>query len=186
MTVSAATRYHDRLKKKRQAIKIKQGQLGLDEATYRLLLKRVAGVTSSTALMTQDAADAVLAELQRLGAPVSSPRPRVKNEWGFVFRLTGERQTLGKKILPLRERKIGGADPARQGHAKGLGRRHRPPGGRDECAKRLPARFAKPLETCTADELMTIIKILESGASSEHAHDPAPHRSPAAASARTR
>lgn len=162
MTVSAATRYHDRLKKKRQSIKIKQGQLGLDEATYRALLKRVAGVTSSTALMTQDAADAVLAELQRLGAPESLPRKRV-NEWGFVFKLTGERQALGKKIYRCAE-KIGALQTppvkvmpkvwvegiARQ--AAGLN------------SPEVAGKVVKPLETCAADELMTIIKILESWA----------------------
>lgn len=163
MTVSAATRYHDRLKKKRQAIKIKQGQLGLDEATYRLLLKRVAGVTSSTALMTQDAADAVLAELQRLGAPVSSPRPRVKNEWGFVFRLTGERQTLGKKIYRCAE-KIGAAQtpPVKvmpKAWVEGIARQ-----AAGMNAPEVAGKVVKPLETCTADELMTIIKILESWA----------------------
>ena len=168
MAVSAATRYHDRLKKKRQAIKIKQGQLGLDEATYRLLLKRVAGVTSSRDLLTQDAADAVLAELHRLGAPVSSPRPRVKNEWAFVFVLTGERKKLGQKIYRCAE-KIGAAQtpPVKvmpKAWVEGI--------ARQAAGLNVPeaaGKVVKPLETCAADELMTIIKILESWAKKIHA-----------------
>ena len=74
MTVSAATRYHDRLKKKRQAIKIKQGQLRMDDFEYRALLMRTAGVKSSTEINTVDKADAVLDELERLGAP---KKPRI-------------------------------------------------------------------------------------------------------------
>lgn len=77
MTVSAATRYHDRLKKKRQAIHVARRQLDLDDTAYRALLKRVAGVKSSSDLMSQEKADAVLDELARLGfqhKPKISPR----------------------------------------------------------------------------------------------------------------
>ena len=66
MTVSASTRYHDRLKKKRQAIHVARRQLDLDDATYRSLLQRVARVNSSADLNTLDKADAVLEELSRL------------------------------------------------------------------------------------------------------------------------
>lgn len=67
MNQSAATRYHDRLKKKRQAIHVARRQIDLDDATYRELLQRVAGVKSSADLMSMDKADAVLDELSRLG-----------------------------------------------------------------------------------------------------------------------
>ena len=67
MTVSAATRYHDRLKKKRQAIHVQRRQLGMEDDAYRALLQRVAGVKSSADLMTQEAADAVLDEMKRFG-----------------------------------------------------------------------------------------------------------------------
>jgi len=73
MTVSAATRYHDRLKKKRQAIHVQRRKLNMDDADYRALLKRAAGVTSSADLMTQEKADAVLDEMKRLGAPAHRP-----------------------------------------------------------------------------------------------------------------
>ncbi len=73
MTVSAATRYHDRLKKKRQAIHVQRRQLGMEDGAYRALLKRVAGVVSSADLMTQEKADAVLDEMKRFGAPARRP-----------------------------------------------------------------------------------------------------------------
>lgn len=75
MTVSASTRYHDRLKKKRQAIHVARRQLDLDDATYRSLLQRVARVNSSADLNTLDKADAVLEELSRLGF---QHKPRIK------------------------------------------------------------------------------------------------------------
>ena len=73
MTVSASTRYFDRLKKKRQAIHVQRRQLGMEDDAYRALLQRVAGVTSSADLMTQEKADAVLDEMKRFGAPVHRP-----------------------------------------------------------------------------------------------------------------
>ena len=73
MSVSPATRYHDRLKKKRQAIHVQRRQLNMDDDAYRALLKRVAGVASSADLMTQEKADAVLDEMKRLGAPARRP-----------------------------------------------------------------------------------------------------------------
>ena len=73
MTVSGATRYHDRLKTKRRAIHVQRRQLNMDDDAYRALLQRVAGVASSADLMTLEKADAVLAEMKRLGAPVRRP-----------------------------------------------------------------------------------------------------------------
>ena len=67
MAVSASLRALDRLKKKRQAIHVARRQLDLDDESYRLLLKRVAGVKSSADLNSIDKADAVLDELSRLG-----------------------------------------------------------------------------------------------------------------------
>jgi len=77
MKTSAATRYHDRLKKKRQAIHVARRQLDLDDATYRALLQRSAGVKSSADLNTVEKADAVLDELSRIGfqhKPSVTPR----------------------------------------------------------------------------------------------------------------
>lgn len=48
------------------AIHVGKGRLGLDDDTYRALLKQVAGVTSSKAL-DQDGANRVLAEMRRRG-----------------------------------------------------------------------------------------------------------------------
>ena len=67
MTVSASTRYHDRLKKKRQAIHVARRQLELDDTSYRALLMRAAGVNSSADIMSNDKADAVLDALSKLG-----------------------------------------------------------------------------------------------------------------------
>ena len=67
MTVSAALRNIDRLKAKCRAIHVARRQLDLDDATYRLTLKRAAGVNSSADLNTIDKADAVLDALSKLG-----------------------------------------------------------------------------------------------------------------------
>ena len=57
----------DRLKKKRVAIHVARRQLDLDDATYRALLRRAAGVSSSAEITTFTKADAVLDELSRIG-----------------------------------------------------------------------------------------------------------------------
>lgn len=73
MATFAPARYHDRLKVKRQAIHVQRRQINIADDVYRALLRRVAGVSSSADLMTWEAADAVLAELKRLGAPAYRP-----------------------------------------------------------------------------------------------------------------
>lgn len=73
MAASAPARYHDRLKVKRQAIHAQRRKINIADDAYRALLRRVAGVASSADLMTWEAADAVLAELKRLGAPAYRP-----------------------------------------------------------------------------------------------------------------
>ena len=75
MNVSASTRYHDRLKKKRQAIHVARRQLDLDDTAYRALLQRVAGVKSSADIMSHDKADAVLDALSKLGFKHKRSRP---------------------------------------------------------------------------------------------------------------
>ncbi|WP_160286851.1 gp16 family protein [Pseudomonas knackmussii] len=52
--------------KGRQLIQIARRQLGMDDDTYRAMLSRVAGVTSSTKLSPRQVG-LVLAELERLG-----------------------------------------------------------------------------------------------------------------------
>lgn len=76
MAVSATLRGLDRLAKKRQTIQIAKKQIDLDDASYRALLQRAAGVTSSTQLNTLAKADAVLDALSRLGfAHKKKPKP---------------------------------------------------------------------------------------------------------------
>lgn len=67
MNPSAALRSIDRLKKKRVAIHVARRELDLDDATYRALLQRTAGVNSSADLNTFALADAVLDEMSRIG-----------------------------------------------------------------------------------------------------------------------
>ena len=66
MNPSAALRSIDRLKAKCRAIHVARRQLDLDDASYRALLMRAAGVKSSTEL-TLVKADAVLDALSRIG-----------------------------------------------------------------------------------------------------------------------
>lgn len=81
MAVSAALRSIDRLKAKCRAIHVARRQLDLDDASYRALLKRAAGVTSSADLGTLAKADAVLDALSKLGfahKPKITARGRVE------------------------------------------------------------------------------------------------------------
>lgn len=64
---SPALRSINRLKAKCRAIHVARRQLELDDATYRLTLKRAAGVNSSKELNTIAKADAVLDALTRIG-----------------------------------------------------------------------------------------------------------------------
>lgn len=75
MRPSASLRAIDRLKAKRRAIHVARRQLDLDDASYRALLKRAAGVSSSADLVTLDQADAVLDALARIGF---AHRPKVR------------------------------------------------------------------------------------------------------------
>jgi hypothetical protein len=143
----------DRLKKKRQAIQIKKRQLDLDDDAYRALLRRVAGVKSSTELTPADA-DAVLEALARLGAP------RV-GEWGFVFRMPIDRQAAYKKIYRCAQ-KIGKkqtppVDAMSKAWVEGIARQSLGlnAGG---------TNVIRPLEMCSGPDLHLIVQILESWA----------------------
>ena len=67
MRTSAALRNTDRLRKKRQAIHVARRQLDLDDASYRALLMRAAGVNSSAAVVSLKQADAVLDAMTKIG-----------------------------------------------------------------------------------------------------------------------
>lgn len=86
--MTAAT---DRLKKKRVAIHVARRQLDLDDATYRALLRRAAGVNSSADINTFAKADAVLDELSRIGF---QHKPRAA---AGVGRHPGAPATLGRE-----------------------------------------------------------------------------------------
>ena len=153
--IAPAARYHDRLKKMRQAIHVKRRQLVLDDETYRAILMRVAGVTSSADLMSQDAAHAVLGELDRL---LGAGRARRVQEWRFVFRLPPEKQLLCKKIYRCAE-KIGLAQTPPlpvmpKAWVEGIARQSRGAG----------PNVVTPLEMQSPEELRLIIQILESWA----------------------
>lgn len=168
MNVSAANRSIDRLKKKRQAIHVARRQLDMDDASYRALLMRAAGVNSSADINTFDKADAVLEELSRLGAPSRKPKAQ-GNEWRFVFKLVGERQALAKKIYRVAQ-KIGATQTPpvelmSKAWVEGIVRQS---SGLN--APSISGKVVKSLETCDAAELMRIIQILESRASKLGAH----------------
>lgn len=67
MNPSAALRSIDRLKKGRQKIQIAKKELQLDDAIYRAILLRTAGVSSSTEINTEAKIGAVMDEFGRLG-----------------------------------------------------------------------------------------------------------------------
>ena len=78
----------DLLRKKCQTIHVARRQLDLDDATYRALLVRAAGVTSSRDLKSLKDCDAVLDELSRLGFKHRRPN-----------RAAGAPATLGREPM---------------------------------------------------------------------------------------
>ncbi|MDF3931377.1 gp16 family protein [Pseudomonas citronellolis] len=78
--------------KGRQLIQIARRQLGMDDDTYRAMLGRVAGVTSSTKL-TPRQVGLVLAELERLGW-----EPARKTVGRAAPQVAPDRQALVSKI----------------------------------------------------------------------------------------
>lgn len=105
-----ATATNPRLKARLTAIRAtrhKTGPAMLCDESYRQILQRAAGVSSSKEIRTLAQADAVLDEFRRLGLVQSAaPAPEKKpaNEWAFVFRLPADRQPYAKKIYRLAEK----------------------------------------------------------------------------------
>lgn len=79
--------------KGRQLIQIARRQLGMEDDSYRALLERVAGVSSSTKL-TPRQIGRVLAELERLGWTSTSTKPAGRP----APQVTEDRQPLVNKI----------------------------------------------------------------------------------------
>lgn len=79
--------------KGRQLIQIARRQLGMEDDSYRALLERVAGVSSSTKL-TPRQIGRVLAELERLGWKSTSNKPAGRP----APQVTEDRQRLVSKI----------------------------------------------------------------------------------------
>ena len=98
MATSAALRSIDRLKAKCRAIHVARRQLDLDDASYRALLQRAAGVTSSSDLGTLAKADAVLDALSKLGF-AHKPKLKPGKRPGTPANL--EREPLLQKIEAL-------------------------------------------------------------------------------------
>ncbi|GHU33608.1 hypothetical protein AGMMS50256_25860 [Betaproteobacteria bacterium] len=160
----------------RKAIHVKRRQLAMEDADYRALLRRVAGVDSSTQL-TPSQVSAVLREMDRLGAPgirnqvtgggnlgreaPVSPDTRhlsPENEWRFTFHAAAARQPYLKKIYIL---------------AVKIGEKQTPPVPvmskawvegtvRQSAGLNAPGirGVAKPLPLCETDELHRVIQIL--------------------------
>lgn len=133
------------LKKKSRIIAINAAcaKLGIGRDERHVLQLQITGKASLSEMVLPELND-VLSHLNRLSAGQ-------KNEWSFVFRLSVERQSYGKKIFRLAE-KIGALQTPPVGamskaYIEGIARQMR---GCDQ-----------PLEFCDCEQLLKIIKALE-------------------------
>lgn len=147
-----------RLKARLTAIRATRHKAGpgfLCDESYRDILQRAAGVSSSTEIRTLAQADAVLNEFRRLGlcsgAPAKPKGDKAANEWAFVFRLSPDRQSYAKKIYRLAEK---------------IGARQQPPvsvmsKAYIEGIARQMRGCEQPLEFCHPEQLHKIVQALE-------------------------
>lgn len=147
-----------RLKAKLTAIRAIRHKSTLDDAAYRALLMRVAGVDSSTKLTRLTQAEAVLAEFDRLGLNPKGSRPakakapaRQDNPWAFVFGLPADRQAMARKIYRLAQRVGGIMSPAMPVAPKAY----------IEGISKQMAGCDQPLEFCDPERLHKIVQALE-------------------------
>lgn len=155
--VCATLRRFDRLDATLRAIRAEVKKHGIDDDTRRDLIERFAGAGKrSSKDLTAATAGELLDHLKRgPGKPA--------NEWAFVFKAAIARQPYLKKIYRCAE-KIGAVQnpPVKvmskawvEGSVRqSVGLNHPSIGG----------KASKPLETCSIDELLTVIQILESWA----------------------
>jgi len=134
-----------------RAIRHKAGEQ-LDDDSYRAILQRCAGVTSSTQIRSQAKADAVITEFRRLGLVRKVERKQnATGEWAFVFSCLPERQLHLRKIYRL---------------AQQLGAAQQPPVAvmSKSYIEGIAAQMrgtTQPLEFCDAEQLHTIVQALE-------------------------
>ena len=87
-----------------RAIRHKAGEQ-LDDAAYRAILQRCAGVSSSTAIKSIAKADAVLAEFARLGLGEQAKRPALtpmqKKMWSLWQQLADAGKVKDRKMAGL-------------------------------------------------------------------------------------
>jgi len=133
------------LKKKSRIIAINAAcaKLGIGRDERHALQLQITGKASLTEMALPELND-VLSHLNRVAGGK-------KNEWSFVFRLSVERQSYGKKIFRLAE-KIGALQTPPVGamskaYIEGIARQMR--------------GCEQPLEFCDCDKLLKIIKALE-------------------------
>lgn len=128
----------------------------LPDDIYRGILRRVAGVDSSTKLRRVAVVDDVIDELIRLGF---GKRPdhyaqNNKREWAFVDETTPTRRPLLKKIIMLM--KNSGISQGKQvAYVEGIARQM---GGLN--AESMNGPVEKPLRMCCEDELWRIVAAL--------------------------
>ncbi|SDI52632.1 phage protein GemA/Gp16 family protein [Propionivibrio dicarboxylicus] len=172
MNPSAALRGIDRLKQRCRTIQTGKTWLaknvGFDDSEYRALLMRVAGVRSSKDLCDVRAAEDVILAMRKLGFPAASKAGKGDasvqgGEWRFVFRLPGERMSLGKKIFRCAQ-KIGAKQTPpvpvmSKAWVEGIARQ-----ATGLNAPGVAGKVSRKLETCDYDELRMIVQILESWA----------------------
>lgn len=124
-------------------IHIAKKDFGMDDETYRAMLKGVAGVDSSSQLdfngMTK-----VLKHLRASGFKVADDS---KNEWSFVFKLSADRQLYGKKIYRLAQRLGTEGKAVSKKYIEGI-------------ASQM-AGAHKPIEFCDPEDLHKIVQALE-------------------------
>lgn len=140
------------LAKTKAGIRAECAKQGIDDASRKAMMMRLAGVASSTALNLKGAL-AVMDHLRKTGGATASKTPNewAFNEWAFVFRQAADRQTYLKKIYK---------------QAQKLGALQTPsvevmPKGYVEGIASQMAGATQPLEFCDPERLHKIVQALE-------------------------
>jgi len=133
-----------------RAIRHKAGEQ-LDDNSYRAILQRCAGVSSSTQIRSLAKADAVITEFRRLGLVGKVERKQASGEWAFVFSCLPDRQPHLRKIYRLAQQLGGAQQPPvavmSKAYIEGIAAQMR--------------GATQPLEFCDAEQLHTIVQALE-------------------------
>lgn len=135
------------LAKTKSGIRAECAKQGIDDASRKAMMMRLAGVASSTELNLKGAL-AVMDHLRKTGGAGASKTP---NEWAFVFRQAPDRQVYLRKIYKQAE-KLGALQSPpvavmNKAYVEGITEQMR---GTDQ-----------PLEFCDAEQLRKVMLALE-------------------------